>query len=249
MATFNSTHLQTSFEQILSIESFSDYITDILELIYKGKLDQSSLSEVMNEYGINNTEEIKGELIDIIIVYVNLVLNDNIITEEEQRNVEWLKRNLRISEGDFTKYRSDEIEEILKRQFYRLYLDNYIDESEEIYEVQLQQLFNLSYDQFNKLKNKEIRRALDEGADIIQLSTVLYPELNNQGSVLNSRTISQTVKDQVWNRDNGKCTSCGATENIEFDHIVPFSKGGSNTYRNIQLLCENCNRIKSNKIG
>ncbi|WP_221410643.1 HNH endonuclease [Riemerella anatipestifer] len=61
--------------------------------------------------------------------------------------------------------------------------------------------------------------------------------------------ISQKVKDMVWNRDGGKCVECGSSEKLEFDHIVPFSKGGSNTYRNIQLLCEPCNRKKSNKIG
>ena len=64
-----------------------------------------------------------------------------------------------------------------------------------------------------------------------------------------SRKISQDVKDKVWNRDGGKCVECGSNENLEFDHIIPHSKGGANTYRNIQLLCENCNRSKSNKIG
>jgi hypothetical protein len=61
--------------------------------------------------------------------------------------------------------------------------------------------------------------------------------------------ISQTIKDQVWNRDGGKCVECGSNEKIEFDHIIPFSKGGSNTYRNLQILCEKCNRSKSDKIG
>ena len=46
-----------------------------------------------------------------------------------------------------------------------------------------------------------------------------------------SRRISDRVKDRVWNRDGGKCVLCGSNENIEFDHIVPFSKGGANTYR------------------
>ena len=64
-----------------------------------------------------------------------------------------------------------------------------------------------------------------------------------------SRSISEDVKNQVWNRDKGKCVECGSNENLEFDHIIPHSKGGSNTKRNIQLLCESCNRKKSDKIG
>ena len=64
-----------------------------------------------------------------------------------------------------------------------------------------------------------------------------------------SRAIPNGVKDAVWNRDNGCCIQCGSSINIEFDHIIPFSKGGANTYRNIQILCQTCNRVKSNKIG
>mgnify|MGYP000120482121 CR=1 FL=1 len=63
------------------------------------------------------------------------------------------------------------------------------------------------------------------------------------------KTWDKEVKDKVWNRDGGKCVECGSNEKLEFDHIIPFSKGGSNTYRNIQLLCEECNRKKSNQIG
>ena len=62
-------------------------------------------------------------------------------------------------------------------------------------------------------------------------------------------SIPQKTKDKVWNRDGGKCVQCGSNENIEFDHIIPFSKGGSSTYRNLQILCEKCNRVKSANIG
>ncbi len=66
---------------------------------------------------------------------------------------------------------------------------------------------------------------------------------------IKSRHIPTKIKDNVWNRDGGKCVECGSNENLEFDHIIPFSEGGANTYRNLQLLCEPCNRKKSNNIG
>ena len=60
--------------------------------------------------------------------------------------------------------------------------------------------------------------------------------------------ISLEVKREVWRRDNGRCAQCGSQERLEYDHIIPYSKGGSNTARNIQLLCEACNRAKSDLI-
>ena len=61
--------------------------------------------------------------------------------------------------------------------------------------------------------------------------------------------IAEDVQMFVWQRDGGKCVNCDSNENLEYDHIIPVSKGGSNTARNIQLLCQTCNRLKSNKIG
>jgi hypothetical protein len=60
--------------------------------------------------------------------------------------------------------------------------------------------------------------------------------------------IAEKVKIFVWRRDAGKCVTCGSRERLEFDHIIPVEKGGSSTERNIELLCEACNRKKSNQI-
>ncbi|MFA5223626.1 MAG: HNH endonuclease [Candidatus Omnitrophota bacterium] len=62
------------------------------------------------------------------------------------------------------------------------------------------------------------------------------------------KPISDEVKMYVWQRDGGKCVKCGSKESLEYDHIIPFSKGGSSTERNIQLLCEKCNRSKRDDI-
>lgn len=63
------------------------------------------------------------------------------------------------------------------------------------------------------------------------------------------QAISKEVQREVWQRDRGRCVDCGSNESIEFDHVIPVSRGGSSTVRNIQLLCEPCNRRKSDTVG
>jgi hypothetical protein len=60
--------------------------------------------------------------------------------------------------------------------------------------------------------------------------------------------IEEEVRIFVWQRDNGCCVKCGSQERLEFDHVIPVSKGGSSTARNIQILCERCNREKGDSI-
>jgi hypothetical protein len=52
----------------------------------------------------------------------------------------------------------------------------------------------------------------------------------------------------VWQRDQGRCVYCGSQERLEYDHIIPWADGGSDTARNLQLLCETCNRRKGRSI-
>lgn len=64
-----------------------------------------------------------------------------------------------------------------------------------------------------------------------------------------SRIIPTHIKLEVWKRDGGKCVQCGATDELHFDHIVPFSKGGTSLKaENIQLLCARHNLEKSANI-
>ncbi len=62
------------------------------------------------------------------------------------------------------------------------------------------------------------------------------------------RYIPSDVRVRVWLRDGNKCKNCGAQEDLEFDHIIPVAKGGSNTENNIELLCSACNRMKASHI-
>jgi len=64
-----------------------------------------------------------------------------------------------------------------------------------------------------------------------------------------NRMIPTTVKLEVWKRDNGCCVQCGSTDNLHFDHILAYSKGGTSLKsENIQLLCARHNLQKRDKI-
>jgi len=74
-------------------------------------------------------------------------------------------------------------------------------------------------------------------------------ELNDSAKPPTARApISDDVKIFVWQRDAGRCVRCGSVAELEFDHIIPVSMGGSNTARNLQLLCAGCNREKSGRL-
>jgi len=64
-----------------------------------------------------------------------------------------------------------------------------------------------------------------------------------------NRLIPSVVKLEVWRRDKGKCVKCAADDNLHFDHILPYSKGGTSLdAKNIQLLCARHNLQKRDKI-
>ena len=65
------------------------------------------------------------------------------------------------------------------------------------------------------------------------------------------RLVPSWVKLEVWKRDKGRCAypSCGATSGLHFDHIIPYSKGGSSKDpANIQILCGRHNLAKRDNI-
>lgn len=64
-----------------------------------------------------------------------------------------------------------------------------------------------------------------------------------------NRIIPSSVKLEVWKRDKGKCIKCGSADNLHFDHIIPYSRGGSSLVaENIQLLCARHNIGKRDNI-
>lgn len=136
-------------------------------------------------------------------------------------------------------------------------LAQFIEKYKERIDKRIMELRITKDEEGRRIEKERIKEKLLQKDRIKGLHKEALKELIEEGKIFNQfinkegrrESIPQDVMDAVWNRDGGKCVQCGGQENLEFDHIIPFSKGGATTYRNMQLLCKNCNIEKSNKIG
>ena len=88
---------------------------------------------------------------------------------------------------------------------------------------------------------QEFRRLREQVANYEAVETLLKSGRRRE-------TIPDDVKLLVWSRDAGACVKCGAQAGLQFDHIIPHSRGGSDGADNLQLLCDRCNLSKSDRL-
>lgn len=88
----------------------------------------------------------------------------------------------------------------------------------------------------SELDTNEIEESIEAEKEIVyKHTTKRYP--------------SDRLKVQVLMRDGNKCKLCGVTligEEIHFDHIHPWSRGGETVLENLQILCSHHNLVKGN---
>ena len=267
----NVSDLKIKFGYILSSKKLDNCQMDICEVLAKKglQMNRQDCQIALDLHNISSIQAYNRQLIEITLFYIKISLIDTVISEEEMTNIRFLKLLFSIQEGDFNKDSdiSNQVAIILKNQIdIMLKDDGKIDLDEALQKVLLQEIFGLSYDEFSVLTNQAAMKLVEQGSLWSEVDVFVSKNEVNEWHIKNygrgtstpeapdesdsrTRHITQEVKDDVWNRDNGQCVVCASNENLEFDHIIPFSEGGANTYRNIQLLCQNCNRSKSNSIG
>jgi hypothetical protein len=103
---------------------------------------------------------------------------------------------------------------------------------------------NIDYTNFNNIANDLM---LDE--DVDNKKGIYEYLFTKQEKYLHIREFSNSQKRFAYEKQRGKCIICNEHFNIddmEADHIIPWSKGGKTTQENCQMLCKHCNGIKSN---
>lgn len=176
---FNFTGNEAATTEILTqlkAADASSYILDIATLLADEKLSPASLKEVLHKHKIDSISNIKLELLDLLLIYAGMILDDQLIDNAEATNFNFMKRLFGIQEGDFYKHRYAAMQEVLSAQFALIYADNRVDTREAMHHVELQELFDLSYDQFLAFQKEEVNRSLKSGAEPLDLDTVKLPD-------------------------------------------------------------------------
>lgn len=86
--------------------------------------------------------------------------------------------------------------------------------------------------------------------DVTSKSGIYYYILTGKEKYLNIRAFTESQKRKAFTKQKGVCPKCGQTflyEEMEGDHITPWSQGGKTSDDNCQMLCKDCNRTKSDK--
>jgi hypothetical protein len=102
-----------------------------------------------------------------------------------------------------------------------------------------------------KLEKEVTRLMLDE--DVTKKSGIYDYVLSGEERSLSIRSFTENMKREAYERQQGVCPKCPGDsgplglEEMEADHIKPWSQGGPTTAANCQMLCKMHNRLKSGK--
>ena len=160
-------------KKMIAEGEYSPNMNEVLNLIIEGKMNSLTLDDFLSQRDLSY-DIIKEESLNVIIDYANICLADDVLTEEEMKNIGLLKLFFKVKPEDFSIYgRESDIRDILGFQLRRMYEDDVVDQDEAIMKTNLQSLFDLSYDDFLEIVNDIAKESLSRGADVKDLDTFI----------------------------------------------------------------------------
>lgn len=157
------TTIQESVRELISRYEYPDVIKAALQLIIDGQMNSLALDKVLASSGIRRITDIKEKTLDVLLDYADLILEDDLLSQEELRNLKMLKLFFRVDEGDFQKNNKfQRVETIIVNQLEKLYADNILEYQEELHQSDLQGVFGLGHDEYMKIVNRVANEHLEK---------------------------------------------------------------------------------------
>jgi len=157
-------NLGNAFAQIVTNLDLSGYLKKVSNEITNKTISRKFIDDLLKNENINQSIA-KVAFLHLVFAYIEVALEDNILTTTEKENIKFLKLLFRIQPGDFYLHNKKDIESTLTLQFSKMYEDKYVTNEEALLKVDLQEIFDLSYDEMNSYAKIEATFSVKNGAD------------------------------------------------------------------------------------
>ena len=165
-----------------------------------------------------------------------------------------------ISNGNIEEYMSDHQHDANAKELWR-YFEDVMEWIKRVFPKYRKEMKGLPWGEFyNEFKDQGFEKNGEENErrvselykdnEVTKKSGIYQYILTNNEKYLSLRVFDDDIKSQVYEQQKGICPICHehyAIEEMEADHIQPWSKGGKTVAENCQMLCKKDNREKSDK--
>ena len=160
-------NISENLNRLLKDHSYGAIVTELLQAAAEsGKLDPLKRNEILQKHSFVWKCRYINDALNAILDYVDIILEDNVLTEEEWTSVRWMRAYLNVNEKDFLKRKYEaRIRHIVIEQLRRLYADNLIERYEAIMQSEMQGLFGLSSQDYSRYVDEIKQEAIKSGAN------------------------------------------------------------------------------------
>jgi hypothetical protein len=149
--------IQDHFSELWRSGAYSGPLGELVERLGTGNLTLQGRRQILGDAGALHDLDYRKAELDLLLSFVGRVIDSGIFGPDGQKAFTLLKKIFDVQEGEFVRYRPVELATLLGSQLDTILEDSVIDPSEDVYQVALQDAFDLGYDQYLAL----CRRALE----------------------------------------------------------------------------------------
>ena len=153
--------LKTIYSGFIASEKPTGDLATVAEILATEDVTPNNFYEIRPRVQLSRTTTFRKGIIGLILYYVKVVVRDHELSYEEKENIRLLKTLFQVKEGEFYNLQASELSEILSQQILWIVGDREMDRSDDIYQEDLQRVFDLGYDKFVELTKDAVIKFLD----------------------------------------------------------------------------------------
>ena len=132
---------------------------EIAAWLASGGIDAAGYTEIVGRHGAGHEHWFHDSMLDLVLAYARVRLAEGILNLSDVADIRVLRMALHVEDADLYERRPAELSAFLQETYEAILADGYIDEREDLYLVEVQAAFGLSYDQFLMLARPALERA------------------------------------------------------------------------------------------